>query len=145
MRTSSRALIWVVLVFAAGILFGTALTLIIVRPNRSLGADIPATPPPQIDSPAESQPLSPAGPRREQLTRRLLRQLQLDATQEESVRKILEESRLRQQAVNRDRQQELVRIRRRTLREIHAVLQPEQQERLEQLLRRLNRRRQLRD
>ncbi len=202
MKTSSRALIWVLSVFAAGIAFGTALTLFIVRSDLSRAWDSrppaevaletsdaeeprvdepapveepkdepapvarpkdrpapavqprnepPTAPqsdeppavrqltdePPQIDEPAVDQRPSRGLDRREVLTRRIMRFLQLDAAQRIEVRRILEESRLRQQRARRFRPEELPRIRRETLQQIRAVLRPGQRVRLQRILRRL--------
>ncbi len=163
MKTSSRALVWVILVFAAGIVFGTALTLLIVRPDQSLGADVLPEPPPQTAVPAiEPEPEVPPEPAveppperpsptspssglgREIVTRRIIRYLQLDAEQERAVRQILERSRQKQQAAERQRRQDLDQIRRQTLRQIRSELRPDQQRRLEQMLLRLQRQRQQR-
>lgn len=148
MKTSSRALIWVIGVFAAGIVLGTALTLVIVRHDQGPRADgqVGAQPPVETTGPtadSSSPPTDRPRPsdRRDRLVARVLRQLRLDAGQEAEVRAILEESRLRQQRLERRRRQELARIRRQTLREIRQVLNPEQQKQLEEILRRLNRRR----
>ena len=70
----------------------------------------------------------------------MIRQLDLDQEQEKKLRKILEESRQQQKQVERRRFQNVRRIRRQTIREIRSILEPDQVDKLNGFLKRLNRR-----
>ncbi len=129
MKGSSKALIWVLLVFLVGAAFGGVTTFLIVRARilANLGAN--------------------AGgedrlPRREGLIlRQMLRQLDLTPRQEVEVRRILEDTRLKYQEIQRGRAEQLRQERRRTLDEIRKLLDPAQEEKLDEFLLRLGKRR----
>ncbi len=159
MKVSTKALLLVGLVFLVGTVFGGLVGARIAL--RQLGL----LPPPVIEnpgglpvdlgeSPLESRPGGRPGPpggrssfpgqgrtgQRSQNASlgRMIRQLELDEGQAAQVRKILQESRQKQMAAN-ERQQQLSRkIRKETLEEVKAVLKPEQAERFQRMLQRLN-------
>ncbi len=130
MKSSSKAILWVLLVFVVGAGVGGTLTLLIVR-ARLISVGL-------ID------PNQRRGQLREGVAfRQMLRQLDLDPQQEESVRAILQEARRGYQQAEKDKNQRLRQERRRTLAEIRKLLNPEQQRKLDSFLE--GRRRKLND
>ncbi len=127
MKGSSKALLWVILVFATGAIFGSVTSFLVVK-NRAAGIE------------ERSRSSRPNSSREQRFLQRMMGQLDLDAEQEEEMRAILERNRERVKQIEGERHKSIRRLRRETMREIKAVLRPEQQEKLDDFLKRLRRR-----
>ena len=166
MKVSTRALLLVGLVFLVGTVLGGLVGARIAFRQLGLGPPAETEGPGQLpDGPGEIPPLdSPGtrlgsppgaepsfpgqgrpGPRSQPGPRstnvmlgRMIRQLELDERQRSQVRKILQDSRQKQMAANERHQKYSRKIRRETLEEVRAVLKPEQAERLQRMIQRLN-------
>lgn len=126
MKSSSKALIWVVLVFLVGAAFGGTLTFILIRSRLAAVTKI---------SERTQQT------RREGILREMLRRLDLDPEQETQVRRILEDTHARYEDIEKSKIQQLRQERRQTLRQIRQLLRPEQKQKLDAFLKELARRR----
>ncbi|MFQ5741167.1 MAG: hypothetical protein ACE5JX_19360 [Acidobacteriota bacterium] len=127
MKGSSKAVLWVLLVFVIGAAFGTTATFLLIRSRilaQGLGVGNPLIRPPDG-----------------RLFKRMLRRLDLDTEQERQIRQTLEQSRARYRVVGRETNGRLKEIRRETLSQIRSVLRPDQVLKLNNFLLRLNQRR----
>ena len=160
MKVSTRALLLVGIVFLVGTVFGglvgarIALRQLGIGPPAEIGDpwQLPGVPEgrPPLDSPRTRPGRAPGAERsfpgqgrpgqRPQNSGlgRMVRQLELDEEQVSQVRKILQSSRKKQMAANEQHQSHSRKIRRETLEEIRGVLRPEQAERFQRMLQRLN-------
>lgn len=122
MKSSSKALLWVLLVFVVGVGVGATATFLVVR-ARLINAGV-------ID------PSQRRGQLREgSAFRQMLSQLDLDAEQETAVRAILQETRRGYVRIEKEKNQKLRLERRQAIQEIRRLLNPEQQAKLDEFLR----------
>ncbi len=127
MKGSTKAILWVILVFATGAIFGSVVSFLAVK-NRV------------VETVNRSRGPGPDTTREQRFLQRMLRQLDLDSEQEKEMRVILERSRQRVKSLEGDQRQRLRQVRHETMREIRGVLRPEQQDKLEDFLKRLRHR-----
>ena len=162
MKVSTRALLLVGVVFLVGTVFGGLVGARIALRQLGIG------PPAEIENPGQlpwEPPLASPGSRRGRPPGaerslpgpgrpgqrpqpgqraqnaglgRMIRQLGLDEGQTSRVREILQSSRQKQMAANKQQQSNSRKIRQETLEEIRAVLKPQQAEQFQRMLQRLN-------
>ena len=160
MKVSTRALLLVGLVFLVGTVLGGLVGARIVFRQLGLGPpaeigdpwQLPGGPGemPPLDSPG-TRPGSPPGAEhsfpgqgrpgqrpQNAMLGRMIRHLELDEDQALRVREILQGSRKKQMAANEQHQKHSRKIRRETLEAVRALLKPEQAERFQRMIRRLN-------
>ncbi len=159
MTGQGKAVLWVLLVFATGVLFGGAVSFFAVRsaaPPAAAGIDqpdpIPIEPPEPPDprppvEPGEGarsfdrppdRPSGRFGERRHgpiQDMRRLAKHLELTPEQRGQVRQILQETSRQFQRANKDQRARHHQIRSNMLRSLRTILTPQQKERLDEFMR----------
>jgi hypothetical protein len=111
MKTTSRAIAWITVVFFTGVMFGGALTFVIYQPYK----------PPWADHRKETR-RSP-----DRLLGAITERLNLDERQQEQFRKVLLETRDRFRAVHQEIQEE-------TRRRIETILSPDQLEQFDEFM-----------
>ena len=160
MKVSTRALLLVGIVFLVGTVFGGLVGARIALRQLGTGPSVGIEDPGQFSGdPGVRPPLaSPgtrlgrppgegrsrpgqrpqSGQRSQNGLGRMIRHLELDEDQTSQVREILQSSRKKQMAVNEHHQSRSGKIRQESLEEIQGVLKPEQAERFQRMLERLN-------
>lgn len=159
MTSQNKAVLWILAVFATGVLFGGAVSFFAVRsatvppPFDIAPLDDPG-PPEQTEEPGGEHPLEPGeeprslerpdpssgrpGDRRHnpmEDLRRLARYLGLTAEQYSQLGQILQRATQRFQAANKEHRQRQRRIRFETMRELRTILTEEQKERFDEFIR----------
>lgn len=132
MKSRNRAVLWVVLIFLAGALFGGALSYLLVQPTV-LGTDSRA--------PEHRRDKRPSA---EQVVKDFSEKLNLDADQQVKLREILERGRQQYRDADKERWDRFRSIRQSTRQEIRAILRLDQLEKFEEFLRREDERHQKR-
>jgi len=111
MKTTSKAIVWIVVVFVTGVLFGGALTFVIYQPNK----------PPWTDHRMSTRK-SP-----DRLLGAITEKLNLDEEQQEQFRKLLIETRDQFRAARQEIQEE-------TRERIEAILSTDQLEQFDEFM-----------
>ena len=110
MKTTSKAILWIIVVFLTGVLCGGALTFVIYRPDH----------PPLADRKSREDRLN-------EFVQLMSTELTLDERQREEFRKLLMDSREIFREAHRKASQE-------TREKLRAVLRPDQLERFDELM-----------
>ena len=111
MKTTSKAIIWILAVFLTGVLFGGALTFVVYQPHR----------PPWANREARG------GKSPDRLVEMISKKLELDEEQRKEFRRLLIES--------RDRYREAFRETRQNTRDkLRSILRPDQLERFDEVM-----------
>lgn len=124
MKTRSKAVLWLLLAFIAGIGFGTLSTL-------SLSHHLSVDTPDQSRSDKSYGRGSGRSSGRSSMMSRMLDQLDLDETQADQIQGILESGKVRMEKLEKDRNKEHHKIRKEAVSQIREVLRPDQQENLD--------------
>lgn len=147
MRSSTKALLWVLLVFLIGAVFGAAVVRLSQRAR--LGADgrsargvemrspeVPSSPRPSGQNPGQGRPWQVS----QNVLQRMLSGLEMDEAQTAEARLILERARSDYHRIEQRRMQQQRMIRQRALRELREILTPRQRRQLRQFLNQLRER-----
>ncbi len=115
MKTTSKAIFWIIVVFATGVLCGGALTFLAFHPER-----------PSWTEGRSREKRSP-----DRLLKSFTEKLELDAQQQEQFRTLLIESRDQFRAAHREASQK---IRQATREKLRQILRPDQLQRFDELM-----------
>ncbi|MDA2923830.1 hypothetical protein MYX65_04085 [Acidobacteria bacterium AH-259-L09] len=115
MKSRSKAILWVLLVFLVGVVFGGTLTFLGVQARLSEASDSPGW---RHETRSKQPP--------ERSVNHLAELLDLDASQKSELRRILEQSRQHFLEANREAKKQSRAIRLETRKQIRAILQPAQ-------------------
>jgi hypothetical protein len=123
MKTTSKAVIWILVVFLTGILFGGVLTLLVLRTG----------PLPPVFGFMGKEGFRPPRPP-EEVLRSMAERFDLDEQQQKELLVILEESRDQLRLHSEKTRKEFTRIRESARNQIRSVLQPHQLEKFDEFL-----------